>query len=135
MFSPLFPKVFKSFSMYCLTWLKLSWFDLVVDRRRWCRPWAIAWTGLSSSSGGSTGTLQVTSVCFSCGGTQHLGAGKSWSFAYRTIFFFFFLIFVSQMSLFIYLFIYWLCWVFVSVRGLSLVGASGGHSSSRCAGL
>ena len=25
----------------------------------------------------------------------------------------------------------WLCWVFVSVRGLSLVVASGGHSSSR----
>ena len=36
-----------------------------------------------------------------------------------------------------YLFIiyFWLCWVFVSVRGLSLVAASGGHSSSRCAGL
>ena len=43
---------------------------------------------------------------------------------------FFFLI------LFIYLFIYlWLRWVFVSVQGLSLVAASGGHSSSRCAGL
>ena len=37
--------------------------------------------------------------------------------------------------LFIYLFIFWLCWVFVSVRGLSPVAASGGHSSSRCAGL
>ena len=37
---------------------------------------------------------------------------------------------------FIYLFIYlWLCRVFVSVRGLSLVAASGGHSSSRCVGL
>ena len=35
--------------------------------------------------------------------------------------------------LFIYYF--WLCWVFVSVRGLSLVAASGGHSSSQCAGL
>ena len=35
----------------------------------------------------------------------------------------------------LYLFIYfWLCWVFVSVRGLSLVAASGGHSSPRCAG-
>ena len=35
-----------------------------------------------------------------------------------------------------YLFIYfWLCWVFVSARGLSPVAASGGHSSSRCAGL
>ena len=36
---------------------------------------------------------------------------------------------------FIYLFIYfWLCWVFVSMRGLSPVVASGGHSSSRCMG-
>ena len=35
-----------------------------------------------------------------------------------------------------YLFIYfWLCWVFVSVQGLSLVVASGGHCSSQCAGL
>ena len=30
---------------------------------------------------------------------------------------------------------FWLCWVFVSVRGLSLVAASRDHSSSRCAGL
>ena len=37
---------------------------------------------------------------------------------------------------FVYLFIYlWLCWVFVSVWGLSPVVASGGHSSSQCAGL
>ena len=36
---------------------------------------------------------------------------------------------------FFFLFYLWLCWVFVSVRGLSLVVASGGHSSSRCAGL
>ena len=36
----------------------------------------------------------------------------------------------------IYLFIYfWLCWVPVSVPGFSLVAVSGGHSSSRCAGL
>ena len=42
----------------------------------------------------------------------------------------------SKHFLFIYLFIYfWLCWVFVSVRGLSLVVANGGHSSSRCTGL
>ena len=41
---------------------------------------------------------------------------------------FFFLIYLF----FIYL---WLCWVFVSVRGLSLVVASGDHSSSRCAGV
>ena len=39
-------------------------------------------------------------------------------------------------TFFLNLFIYfWLCWVFVSVRGLSPVAASGGHSSSRCAGL
>ena len=37
------------------------------------------------------------------------------------------------LNLFYYYF--WLCWVFVSVQGLSLVVASGGHSSSRCAGL
>ena len=39
--------------------------------------------------------------------------------------------------LFVCLFVFnlWLCWVFVSVRGLSLVAASGGHSSSQCAGL
>ena len=42
----------------------------------------------------------------------------------------------GQDILFIYLFIYlWLCWVFVSVRGLSPVAASGGHSPSRRAGL
>ena len=44
---------------------------------------------------------------------------------------FFVFIFLS-ICLFIYL---WLCWVFVSVQGLSLVVASGGYSSSRCAGL
>ena len=46
---------------------------------------------------------------------------------YICLFFFFF-----KFYLFIYL---WLCRVFVSVRGLSPVAASGGHSSSRCAGL
>ena len=40
------------------------------------------------------------------------------------------------LNFFLNLFYYfWLCWVFVSVRGLSLVAASRGHSSSRCAGL
>ena len=38
-------------------------------------------------------------------------------------------------NLFIFILFLWLCWVFVSVRGLSLVVASGDHSSSRCAGL
>ena len=44
----------------------------------------------------------------------------------------FLLFFFLSICLFIYL---WLCWVFVSVQGLSLVAASGGHSSSRWAGL
>ena len=48
------------------------------------------------------------------------------------ILFFFFNFFKKIICLFIYL---WLCWVFVSVRGLSPVTASGGHSSLRCAGL
>ena len=43
----------------------------------------------------------------------------------RSLFFGFFLIFIY----------FWPCWVFVSVRGLSPVAASGGHSSLRCAGL
>ena len=44
--------------------------------------------------------------------------------------------FLRVFDLFIYLFIFGcVCWVFVSVQGLSLVVASGGHSSSRCAGL
>ena len=45
-------------------------------------------------------------------------------------------VFQQNFFIFINLFIYfWLCWVFISVRGLSLVAASGGHSSSRCVGL
>ena len=36
---------------------------------------------------------------------------------------------------FIYLFIFWLCWFFIAVRGLSLVAASGGYSSLQCAGF
>ena len=37
--------------------------------------------------------------------------------------------------LFILFYYFWLCWVFVSVQGLSLVVASGRHSSSWCTGL
>ena len=32
-------------------------------------------------------------------------------------------------------FYFWLCWVFVAVRGLSLVAASGGYSSLQCTGF
>ena len=51
-------------------------------------------------------------------------------------FFFFFFFFLKEFLYFYYLFIYlWLRWVLASVQGLSLVAASWGHSSSRCAGL
>ena len=54
----------------------------------------------------------------------------------KLCFFLFFLFLRYLFYFFNFLFIYlWLCWVFVSVRGLSLVVASGGHSSLRCAGL
>ena len=42
---------------------------------------------------------------------------------------------ISHCNLFFYFFNLWLCWFFVSVQGLSLVVASGGHSSSWCTGL
>ena len=49
----------------------------------------------------------------------------------KSLFIYFFLNFIY---LFI-LFYFWLCWVFVSARGLSPVAASGGHSSSQCVGF
>ena len=76
-----------------------------------------------------------SSVAVSCFLAVFLHSGEislslSLSFTHTSHLFFFFL------NLFIYFLIYfWLCWVFVSVRGLSPVAASGGHSSSRCAGL
>ena len=57
--------------------------------------------------------------------------------AWALVFFLFFCFFKLFAPLII-IYYFWgggLCWVFVSVRGLSLVAASRGHSSSRCAGL
>ena len=52
------------------------------------------------------------------------------------LFLFLVFVFLTEAFFFFNLFTYfWLCWVFVSVRGLSLVVASGGHSSSQRAGL
>ena len=51
-----------------------------------------------------------------------------------TLLLYFLFIYLFFNYLFLY-FYFWLCWIFVSVRGLSLVVASGGHSSSQCAGL
>ena len=39
-------------------------------------------------------------------------------------------VFKNLFILFIY---FWLCWVFLSAHGLSLIAASGGYSSLRCA--
>ena len=47
----------------------------------------------------------------------------------RGLFFFF------CINLFILFMYFWLCWVFVAVRGLSLVVVRGGYSSLRCAGF
>ena len=55
----------------------------------------------------------------------HQGSPQG-SFCFLNVFF------LKFINLLIY---FWLCWVFISVRGLSLVAASGGHSSSRCADL
>ena len=54
-----------------------------------------------------------------------LGLQRPWSggAGHDDFLFFFFLIY------------FWLCWVFVAARGLSLVVASGGYSSLRCAGF
>ena len=41
----------------------------------------------------------------------------------------------AQRSLFFFLFIFWLHWVFVAACGLSLVAASGGYSSLWCVGF
>ena len=42
------------------------------------------------------------------------------------------ILFFKLINVFIY---FWLCWVFVAVRGLSPVAVSGARSLSRCAGL
>ena len=56
---------------------------------------------------------------------------------FSILLFFFFFNFACGLfsSLFILFIYFWLCWVFVPVRGLSPAVASGVHSSSRCAGL
>ena len=43
--------------------------------------------------------------------------------------------FFLNLLIYWFIFYFWLWWVFVSVRGLSLVAARGGHSSLWCAGL
>ena len=52
-----------------------------------------------------------------------------------TLLFFFLIKPFLQHFLILFIYLFLLCWVLISVRGLSLVAASGGHSSSRYAGL
>ena len=57
---------------------------------------------------------------------------------FKLFFIFIFLIFIYFYFLFLFLFyflFFWLCWVFIAARGLSLAAASGGHSSLRCTGF
>ena len=53
---------------------------------------------------------------------------------YSSIFLTFPMLLISPFLIFFFIYL-WLCWVFFSVWGLSLVAASGGHSSSQCMGL
>ena len=74
-------------------------------------------------------------MIYLCWGIYHLPQPTWTSSSIFPVTFFFFFLGIPFIFI-IYLFIYlWLCWVFVSVLGPSLVAASGGHSSSRCAGL
>ena len=61
----------------------------------------------------------------------------TWLSAFLATKLLFFLLFVHYPleALKILFFFFWLCWVFVAARGLSLVAASGGYSSLRCAGF
>ena len=50
------------------------------------------------------------------------------------LFFFYKVCFVFFFNTYYLIIYFWLCWVFISVRGLSLAVASGGHSSAWCTG-
>ena len=86
----------------------------------------LKWVSCSQHIYGSCFCIHSASLCLLVGAFNPFTFKTIISMYFPITIFFFFLI------LFIYL---WLCWVLVSVQGLSLVVASGGHSSSRCAGL
>ena len=65
---------------------------------------------------------------------KHVNSNLNYSnYSSCSIYLFIYLFITGSKSFFF--FYLWLYWVLVSVRGLSLVVASGGHSSSRCVGL
>ena len=102
-----------------------------------CAPHPLSFCSLTSEQ--KTCILKLV-ACWCKGDVSYLRSEVRWG-SERGRFFVFFspahLLFFFFFKILIYLFIYyfWLCWVFVSVRGLSPIAASGGHSSSRCAGL
>ena len=58
-----------------------------------------------------------------------------WGLSISVFFLFVYFFNFFKNLLFIYYFQFWLCWVPASARGPPPAAASGGHSSSRCAGL
>ena len=55
-----------------------------------------------------------------------------WSFIILFTYFYMFIIFLFKKILRIY---FWLRWVFIAARGLSVVAVSGGYSLLRCTGF
>ena len=69
---------------------------------------------------------------------KHLSSKRKEGKLIFLFFYFFNAILVCLHSFYVCMYVcmyVWLCWVFVSVQGLSLAAASGGHSASRCASL
>ena len=90
------------------------------------------WNG-SGCRGGKKPVYYILARSFTIKYVPAIDTLNIYIYIYIYIYIWFFVLwFFKNFYLFIYL---WLCWVFVSVLGLSPVAASGGHSSSRCAGL
>ena len=90
--------------------------------------WPLLLWSTGSRSAGSVIVAHGPSCSTACGIFSDQGSNLCPLHWQADSFFFFF-------NFYLFIYYFWLCWVFVSVRGLSLVAASGGHSSSRCAGL
>ena len=109
-------------------------FSLVVESGGFSLSWLLLLRSTGSRRSGSVVVAHGLSRSAACGIFLDQGSNPCplhWQADSFFLKFFFF-----NYYLFIYLFIYfWLCWILVSVQGLPLAAASGGHSSSRCAGL
>ena len=56
-------------------------------------------------------------------------------FLYTCVYILFIYLFIFKNFIYFIFIYFWLHWVFVAVRGLSLVAASGGYSLLRCVGF